>query len=193
MQAQVEPHFLFNTLATVQHLVEIDPPRASRMLGSLITYLRAALPQMREASTTIGREFALARAYLEVLQVRMGSRLAFTLDLPPGLADRPLPPMMLISLVENAIKHGLEPVEAGGRIDLNARTAGNELHIQVSNTGAALDLAARGGTGLSNIRERLQALYGTKARLVIEERQPQGVVARIELPASIEETTLPRS
>jgi Histidine kinase len=191
MQAQVEPHFLFNTLATVQHLVEVDPPRASRMLGSLIAYLRAALPQMREASTTIGREFALARAYLEVLQVRMGSRLDFILDLPPGLADRPMPPMMLISLVENAIKHGLEPVEAGGRIDLSARETGNALHIQVSNTGAALDPAARGGTGLSNIRERLQALYGNKAQLVIEEQQPQGVVARIELPAAAEELPAP--
>jgi MFS family permease len=191
MQAQVEPHFLFNTLATVQHLVEVDPPRASQMLGSLIAYLRAALPQMREASTTVGREFALVRAYLEVLHVRMGSRLAFTFDLPPGLVDRPMPPMMLISLVENAVKHGLEPVEAGGCIDLSARKTGNELHIQVSNTGAALDPAARGGTGLSNIRERLQALYGGKARLVIEEREPQGVVARVELPASVDEITLP--
>jgi sensor histidine kinase YesM len=191
LQAQVEPHFLFNTLATVQHLVEVDPPRASRMLDSLIAYLRAALPQMREASTTIGREFALARAYLEVLQVRMGSRLAFTLDLPPGLADRPMPPMMLISLVENAIKHGLDPLEAGGRIDLSARESGNAVHIQVSNTGAALNPAAQGGTGLSNIRERLQALYGNQARLVIEEHQAKGVVARIELPVDAEEPSLP--
>jgi signal transduction histidine kinase len=187
MQAQVEPHFLFNTLATVQHLVEIDPPRASRMLGSLIDYLRAALPQMREASTTVGREFALARAYLEVLQVRMGTRLAFAVELPPGLADRPMPPMMLISLVENAIKHGLERAEAGGRVDLVARETGTELHVQVSNTGAALDPAAKGGTGLANIRERLFALYGNKARLVIEEQRPQGVIARIELPVSTEE------
>ncbi|MBK7472958.1 MAG: histidine kinase [Betaproteobacteria bacterium] len=183
MQAQVEPHFLFNTLATVQHLVDVDPPRASQMLGSLIAYLRAALPQMREASTSIGREFALARAYLEVLQVRMGPRLEFTIDLPPALADRPMPPMMLISLVENAIKHGLEPVENGGRIEIGAREAGDELHIQVANTGAALDPAAKGGTGLSNIRERLLALYGSRARLVMEELRPQGVIARIELPA----------
>jgi MFS family permease len=191
MQAQVEPHFLFNTLATVQHLVEVDPPRAGQMLGSLIAYLRATLPQMREAGTTVGREFALVRAYLEVLQVRMGSRLAFTFDLPGGLAERQMPPMMLISLVENAIKHGLEPVEAGGRIDLSATEAGDELYIQVSNTGAALDPTAKGGTGLSNIRDRLHALYGNKARLVMEERQSQGVIARIELPAAVEDPSPP--
>lgn len=182
MQAQVEPHFLFNTLATVQHLVEVDPPRAGQMLGSLIAYLRAALPQMRENGTTLAREFALARAYLEVMQVRMGPRLAFALDLPPGLADRPLPPMMLISLVENAIKHGLEPVEAGGRIEVRARESGGTLVIEVANDGANLDPNARGGTGLSNIRERLATLYGDAARLVMEERKPQGVVARIVLP-----------
>jgi len=184
MQAQVEPHFLFNTLATVRHLVEVDPAQAGRMLDSLIAYLRAALPQMREAGTTVGREFALARAYLEVLQVRMGPRLAFSLTLPPELADRPMPPMMLISLVENAIKHGLEPVEEGGRIDLAARETGGELQVQVANTGASLDPAARGGTGLSNIRERLAALYGASARLVIEEQRPRGVIARIEIPAA---------
>jgi len=186
IQAQVEPHFLFNTLATVQHLVEVDPPRAGQMLGSLIAYLRAALPQMRENGTTLAREFALARAYLEVMQVRMGPRLAFALDLPPELADRPLPPMMLISPVENAIKHGLEPVEAGGRIDVRVResggTSGSTLVVEVANDGANLDANARGGTGLSNIRERLAALYGGAARLVLEERKPHGVVARIVLP-----------
>ena len=182
MQAQVEPHFLFNTLATVQHLVDVDPPQASRMLGSLIAYLRAAIPQMRESETTVDREFALARSYLEVLQVRMGTRLAFRADLPPHLAARSMPPMMLISLVENAIKHGLEPEEAGGRIDISAREAGDRLHIQVANDGAALDPMAKGGTGLANIRERLAAMYGDGARLVIEEGIPRGVIARLELP-----------
>jgi len=184
LQAQVEPHFLFNTLATVQHLVDTDPPRASSMLTSLIAYLRAALPQMREAATTIGREFALAQAYLEVLQVRMGPRLAFDLSLPPGLETTPMPPMMLISLVENAIKHGLEPAEAGGAIHLAARRSGDRIIVEVANTGADLDPLARGGTGLSNIRERLQALYGSDARLVVEANRPRGVVARIELPAA---------
>jgi sensor histidine kinase YesM len=184
MQAQVEPHFLFNTLATVQHLVDTDPPRASAMLTSLIAYLRAALPQMRDGATTIGREFALARAYLEVLQVRMGARLAFDLALPPDLAGGAMPPMMLISLVENAIKHGLEPMEAGGEIRIGARRDGGRVVIEVANTGADLDPLARGGTGLSNIRERLQALYGSDARLVMQPGQRRGVVARIELPAA---------
>jgi signal transduction histidine kinase len=187
MQAQVEPHFLFNTLATVQHLVEVDPKRASRMLASLIAYLRAALPQMREAETTIGREFALARAYLEVMQVRMGARLTFDIELPAMLAARPMPPMMLISLVENAIKHGLEPMEAGGNIRISARADGGQLRIEVANDGADLDPRARGGTGLSNIRERLRALFGDAARLTIEERKPRGVVARIEFPSQAEE------
>ena len=187
MQAQVEPHFLFNTLATVQHLVDIDPPRASKMLGSLIAYLRAALPQMREPETTIGREFALARAYLEVLQVRMGARLTFDLDLPAELLSRPMPPMMLISLVENAIKHGLEPTEAGGNVRISARETGDRIRIEVTNDGANLDPLARGGTGLSNIRERLRALHGDAARLVIEERKPQGVLARIEFPVKADE------
>ena len=184
MQAQVEPHFLFNTLATVQHLVDVDPPRASSMLSSLIAYLRAALPQMREGSTTIGREFALARAYLEVLQVRMGARLAFDVDVPPSLADSSMPPMMVISLVENAIKHGLEPMEDGGHVHLCARAEGGRIVVEVSNSGADLDPMARGGTGLNNIRERLAALYGDAARLVVNARKPRGVVARIELPAS---------
>jgi sensor histidine kinase YesM len=187
MQAQVEPHFLFNTLATVQHLVDVDPPRASRMLGSLIAYLRAALPQMRESGTTIGREFALARAYLEVLQVRMGGRLSFEIDLPPELFGRGMPPMMLISLVENAIKHGLEPVERGGNVRISAREIGDRIVIEVANNGANLDPLARGGTGLSNIRERLRALYGDQARLIVEEWKPQGVVARIELPVKGDE------
>jgi len=183
MQAQVEPHFLFNTLATVQHLVDTNPPRASAMLTSLIAYLRAALPQMRDGATTIGREFALVRAYLEVLQVRMGPRLAFELSLPPDLAGTAMPPMMLISLVENAIKHGLEPMEGGGEMRIGARRDGSGIVIEVANTGADLDPLARGGTGLSNIRERLQALYGNDARLVLQPRQPRGVVARLELPA----------
>jgi sensor histidine kinase YesM len=184
LQAQVEPHFLFNTLATVQHLVDTDPPRASAMLSSLIAYLRAALPQMREGSTTIGREFALARAYLEVLQVRMGPRLHFAIELPDGMGTEPMPPMMLISLVENAIKHGLDPLEEGGEVRLSARRDGGRIVIAIANTGADLDPVARGGTGLSNIRERLLALYGPAARLVVEADRPRGVVARIELPAS---------
>src|SRR4029077_12107813 len=109
MQAQVEPHFLFNTLANVQHLVETDPPAATRMLDSLIHYLRAALPQMRESGTNLGRELDMARAFLEINRVRMGKRLDFAIDVPDTLKSRAFPPMMLISLVENAVKHGVDP------------------------------------------------------------------------------------
>jgi LytS/YehU family sensor histidine kinase len=109
MQAQVEPHFLFNTLANVQHLVETDPPQASKMLESLIQYLRAALPQMRESATNLGREVDMARAFLEIHRIRMGTRLEWTVDVPSHLRCAPFPPMMLISLVENALKHGVDP------------------------------------------------------------------------------------
>src|SRR6185436_13727957 len=107
MQAQIEPHFLFNTLASVQFLTETDPPQASRMLGHLLQYLRAAVPQLRSSTTTLRREIELAEAYLNVLQMRMGSRLAFTIDIPPALRDHPFPPTLLISVVENAVSHGL--------------------------------------------------------------------------------------
>jgi len=115
--------------------------------------------------------------------VRMGARLAFELSLPSDLAGTAMPPMMLISLVENAIKHGLEPMEGGGEMRIGARRDASGIVIEVANTGADLDPLARGGTGLSNIRERLQALYGNDARLVLQPRQPRGVVARLELPA----------
>ena len=130
MQAQVEPHFLFNTLANVQHLVETDPPAASRVLESLIHYLRAALPQMREGATNLGREIDMARAFLEIHRVRMGSRLEFAIDVPDPLKGRPFPPMMLISLVENAIKHGVDPCCECGR-DRDPRRGGGRAPARV--------------------------------------------------------------
>lgn len=120
LQAQIEPHFLYNTLANVQVLVETDPPAASKMIDNLIRYLRAAIPQMRESGTTLGRDMEMVRAYLDILTIRMGARLSYTIDLPRELADLSIPPMMLLSLVENAIKHGLEAVREGGSI-LNPR------------------------------------------------------------------------
>ena len=185
MQAQVEPHFLFNTLANVQHLVETDPASASRMLESLIQYLRAALPQMREVATTLGREVDMARAFLEIHRVRMGSRLDFEIDVPAHLRGHPFPPMMLISLVENAIKHGVDPCCEAGCIAIRAREAGGRLRVSVTDTGEGVKPKKGGGVGLSNIRERLKALYGGSARLVLEENVPRGVVAAIELPAEV--------
>lgn len=183
MQAQVEPHFLFNTLANVQHLVETDPPAASRVLESLIRYLRAALPRMREASTDLGRELDMARAFLEIQQVRMGARLEFSIDVPDRLKARSFPPMMLISLVENAVKHGIDPCCECGSIAIRAREEGGRLRVSVADTGEGILPKAGGGVGLANIRERLKALYGASAHLVLEENRPHGVVASIEVPA----------
>ena len=183
MQAQVEPHFLFNTLANVQHLVETDPPEASRVLDSLIKYLRAALPQMRESTTNLGRELEMARAFLEINRVRMGSRLQFAIEVPETLKTHAFPPMMLISLVENAVKHGVDPCCDCGTITIRAREDEGRLRVSVEDTGEGIKPKKGGGVGLANIRERLKALYGTSARLVIEEREPRGVVASIEVPA----------
>ena len=182
MQAQVEPHFLFNTLANVQHLVETDPPSASRMLESLIKYLRAALPQMRETSTTLRRELEMARAFLEIHRVRMGSRLDFAIESPPQLLDAAFPPMMLLSLVENALKHGIDPCCDQGTITIRAAHAGGRLTVSVADTGEGIVPKKGGGVGLANIRERLKALYGLEARLILEENSPRGVVASIEIP-----------
>jgi signal transduction histidine kinase len=183
MQAQVEPHFLFNTLANVQHLVETDAASASRMLDSLIQYLRAALPQMREGTTTLGREIDMARAFLDIHCVRMGSRLQYAIDVPEPLKCRPFPPMMLISLVENAIKHGVDPCCECGSITIRAADEGGRLRVSVLDTGEGVKPKQGGGVGLTNIRERLKALYGSRANLVLEENAPRGVVASIEVPA----------
>ncbi len=182
MQAQIEPHFLFNTLANVQHLVEANPPLAARTLESLITYLRAALPEMREGGTTLGREADMARAYLEIQQLRMGPRLQISVEIPPELRAVPFPPMMLMTLVENAIKHGIDPLQQGGEIRVWAAMAGEGLlDVSVADNGQGLSHSAGMGIGLQNIRERLQALYRKNAKLVLEENQPRGVVARIRI------------
>jgi len=189
MQAQVEPHFLFNTLANVQHLVETDPASASRMLESLIQYLRAALPQMRESTTTLGRELDMARAFLDIHRMRMGSRLDYVVDVPDGLRSRPFPPMMLITLVENAVIHGVDPCCECGTITIRATEAAGRLRLAVADTGEGISPKKGTGVGLANIRERLKALYGPGARLVLEENVPRGVVAAIELDTAA--TALP--
>ena len=182
MQAQIEPHFLFNTLASVDHLIETDPQAASRMQKNLISYLRAAIPQMRESTTTLGREGELCRAYLNILQVRMESRLRFEITIPEGLSNAPFPPMMLPTLVENAIKHGLEPKPEGGEIRVSAVREKGRLKVTVADTGMAFSETPGSGVGLANIRERLQALYDGRASLTIEPNLPCGMVASIEIP-----------
>jgi sensor histidine kinase YesM len=185
MQAQVEPHFLFNTLAHIKRLYETDAKRGRRMLDAFCDYLDAALPQMRGDRSTLGRETAMARAYLETQQVRMGRRLRFEISVPEDLHDVAFPPMMLLSLVENAIKHGLNPLREGGRVEIRAQAHDSALHAAVADTGAGLaGIKSEGGTGigLSNIRARLVALYGRAARLTIANNTPRGLIATIEIP-----------
>jgi len=182
LQAQVEPHFLFNTLANVQHLVETDPPTAARMLDSLIRYLRASLPQMRERATTLRRELDMVRAYLEVQAVRMGHRLRFEIDADERLLDLPYPPMMLISLVENAVRHGIDAVAGGGTVTIRASATAEALSVAIADTGAGLSEHGALGVGLTNIRERLETLYGNSGRLELTENVPQGVVVTVAVP-----------
>jgi signal transduction histidine kinase len=184
MQAQIEPHFLFNTLASVQFLTETDPPQASRLLGHLLSYLRAALPQMRSESTTLGQEVELAEAYLNILRMRMGPRLDFSIDVPAALKTHPFPPVLLISIVENAVTHGLEPLAAGGRVNIAARQDGDRVLVTVEDTGIGLSGPSRpgSGVGLLNVRERLSALFGKRGRFALEEAKPRGARATIEIP-----------
>jgi signal transduction histidine kinase len=188
MQAQVEPHFLFNTLASVDYLIETDPARASRMQKNLIQYLRAAVPQMREGTSNLGREILQCRSYLEILKVRMDERLQFSINVPQGLLSAAFPPMMLLTLVENAIKHGLEPKPEGGTLSVAAVVADGKLRVAVADSGMGFGIAQRGGTGvgLVNVRERLQALYGTGAGLSIDANSDGGTIATILVPYRIE-------
>ncbi|HEU4850562.1 MAG TPA: histidine kinase [Telluria sp.] len=186
MQAQVEPHFLFNTLASVEHLIETDPPRASAMQRSLIQYLRAVLPQMRDNNvvTNLGREADMVRAYLNLLKMRMEERLTVSMEVPEYLRSAAFPPMMLQSLVENAIKHGLETKPEGGTLRIFADVVGDRLRVIVSDNGAGFGVvpSTGTGTGLTNIRERLKMLFGERATLRIGANEPSGVVATIEVP-----------
>jgi sensor histidine kinase YesM len=182
LQARVEPHFLFNTLAHVKWLYRRDGERGRRMLDRLIDYLHAALPRVRQSTTTLEQELQLAHAYLDIQQIRIGGRLAFTIEVPDEIARLRFPPLMLLTLVENSIKHGIAPQTEGGAIAIRAHADGDRLRIEVRDTGAGLREAKGTGMGLANVRARLAALFGAGARLVIEPNLPHGVVAAIEIP-----------
>jgi hypothetical protein len=182
LRAQIEPHFLFNTLATVQRLYRTEPDRGRKMLASFVTYLRTALPQMREEETTLRQEVDLARAYLDVLQVRMGDRLRVRFDIPSEIATLPFPPLALSTLTENAIKHGLTPLPGGGEIEITARVQNGQLKVGVADTGAGLRMSSGTGSGLANLRARLAALYGDTANLEFEANVPHGIRATIAVP-----------
>jgi len=183
LRAQIEPHFLFNTLANIRRLYQTDPGLGRRMLSNFVAYLRAALPQMRHDETTLGHEVDLARAYLNVLQVRMGERLRFRLDVPNGLCALSFPPFALSTLTENAVKHGLNPLPEGGSIEIAARVENRRLTVEVADTGAGLRQSGGSGAGVANLRARLAALYGSEAGLSIELNAPRGIRASIAVPA----------
>lgn len=188
MQAQVEPHFLFNTLATIDHLIETDPARASRMQKQLIALLRARLPHLRDgavaAVSNLGSEMDMVLPYLEILKMRMEERLQVQIDVPEGLRSAEFPPLMLQSLVENAIAHGLEPKDVGGSLHIAAQVSDGRLCVTVADTGLGFGEGATAGTGLglANIRERLHMLYGDRAELRIERNEPAGTRVQLCVP-----------
>ena len=195
LQAQIEPHMLFNTLANLQGLIAIDPDQAQHMLAQLIVYLRNTLSSSRAEQTSLKQEFTLMQAYLELLAIRMGKRLRYTLDLPDELQQTRIAPMLLQPLVENAIKHGLEPKMEGGNIHVVAEAVHEQeasyLHLKVIDTGLGLPfdfdnskIASTDGqhVGNANIRDRLLALYGPEASLQLIANQPEGAIAHLIIP-----------
>jgi len=183
LQAQIEPHFLFNTLASIDQLIQTDPPRASRMQQSLIRYLRSAMPQMREGSRpSLGQQIDLCSAFMEIMSVRMERRLQPVVSVPEGLKSAVFPSMMLQTLVENAIRHGLEPKPEGGRLEIGAEIVDGQLVVHVLDDGVGFSPQADAGVGLANIRERLKALYNGRAELAISVPEEGGTRATITLP-----------
>lgn len=184
LQAQIEPHFLFNTLANVASLIDTQPAQAQRMLERLIELLRASLTAARRPSATLAQEAQLLTAYLEILRLRMGGRLQYSIEIPRELESATIPPLSLQPLVENAIRHGLEPKVEGGRVQIIARAVGGHLEVRVEDDGLGFAPRADAGFGLGNLRERLDAKYGLEASLSIEDRTP-GTRVRISLPLSL--------
>ncbi|MYM88625.1 sensor histidine kinase [Rugamonas sp. FT82W] len=194
LQAQIEPHFLYNTLANVVSLIGPQPAKAQHMLERFIDYLRASLAASRSEEATLGSEARLIAAYLDVLAVRMGERLRYRIEVPDRLRQFAIAPMLLQPVVENAISHGLEPKVEGGEIVVGAVEMGEHLCVQISDTGVGLGgtMSAKpgGGVGLSNLRERLRSLYGGAARVELLENQPCGMTVRLMLPLNASPTSI---
>jgi signal transduction histidine kinase len=186
MHAQVEPHFLFNTLANVQALVDTGSPQASRVLRALTDYLRAAVPRLRESATTLAQEIDLVRAYLELMHMRMPDRLQFSIDVDPAARPLQCPPMTVLTLVENAVRHGIDPAEQGGRIEISVRHRDERCVVQVRDTGIGLGRASTSlGTGLATLRERLQSTFGDAVELRLTPLAPHGTIADVSFPARV--------
>ncbi len=184
LQSQVAPHFLFNTLANVQALVDAGSPNASTVLRSLIAYLRAAVPQLNEPAVTIARELELVRPYLELMQMRMPDRLQYAMNVDPSALEVRCPPTTLLTLVENAVRHGIDPTEEGGRIDIDIARLGERCVVRVTDSGAGLDPSPTGlGTGLATLRDRLRLIFGEAAQLRLMPGTPRGVAVEVDIPA----------
>jgi signal transduction histidine kinase len=182
LQAQIEPHFLFNTLANVGSLIDADPLQAKKLLERLNEWLRIALQRTRSAETTLGDELDMLENYLEILKIRFGARLRWTVEADTEARAIAFPPMLLQPLVENAVRHGIEPKVGGGQIGIRAEHVGDSLHIEVSDTGVGMQAQGDAGTGLSNVRERVNALYGAQGLLRFQDNPAGGVTAILELP-----------
>jgi sensor histidine kinase YesM len=184
LQSQIEPHFLFNTLATIRRLHQTNPARGRATLADFMQYLEAALPEMRASETTLRREVDLITAYLEVLRVRMGARLEVEIDVPAALREHRIPPLSLATLVENAIKHGLSHLPEGGKLSIRAWIERDRLIVRVADTGVGLRASGGTGTGLANLRVRLRGLYGEAGELFLVANEPRGLAATLRIPAS---------
>ncbi|WP_229215453.1 sensor histidine kinase [Duganella sp. CY15W] len=195
LQAQIEPHFLYNTLANVVSLIGPQPAQAQHMLERFIDYLRATLSASRSEEASLASECKLIAAYLDVLKVRMGERLRYRIEVPDELRQFRIAPMLLQPVVENAIAHGLEPKVEGGEVVLSARVEGDHVSLRISDTGVGLNETAPrkpgGGVGLSNLRERLRSLYGAAAKVELLENQPCGMTVRLMLPLNESPTSIP--
>ncbi len=187
LQAQIEPHFLFNTLSNVLSLIDPAPAQAKAMLEHLTRYLRVGLQRTRNGTSTLAEEVDLLRAYLEIQTIRMGERLHYRIQDPGALAQVPIPPLLIQPLVENAVIHGLAPQISGGRIDIQFRRDADRISIVVADTGRGLNGDWGGGVGLKNIRDRLAGLYGDQAQLTLRQNAPTGVVATLSLPLTTED------
>jgi sensor histidine kinase YesM len=186
LQAQIEPHFLFNTLASAQQLASKSAPEAAKLIGHLVRFLRISIPSMRDERGALQREFEQINAYLSIMQTRMGDRLQFSVDAPFDLHDFSLPPALAMTLVENAIKHGIEPARDGGRIEVRAERFGDQVRVIVADNGVGLVSSAEkevgSGLGLANVSERLKAIYGDRATVSLKENTPHGCVATLTFP-----------
>ena len=181
MQARVEPQFLFNTLLQVERLYELDARLAAQMMDELIAYLRAAMPRMRDTSSTVAQEIELVRAYLAIMRLRLGDRLEVRVEVPPEAAPARMPPMMLLPLIDHAVVRGLEPAAAGGTISVRAVVVGGRLHLTITDSGAGF-VPASDGEGIAAIRERLEALYRGEATLDLRRRSGEPTLAILDLP-----------